>query len=174
MRMKYIIKLAWLPVLAFIYVSALNTISSAPQFNLPIKSYIIKSGSMETTIMTGDLILIDSKPHQLKTGDIITFKDPKDRTVTHRISKILDASGTIQMFTKGDNNQTADPYVTTPDRVIGSHLYTVPKLGYLLIYFSEPLGSITLVVVVLALIFIPELLTDKKTDKKVAGKVREE
>jgi len=163
--MQYIAKFIWLPVLALIYFSLLNTISSAPGLNLPIQSYIIKSGSMESTIMTGDLILIDSNPYQVKTGDIITFKDPKDRVVTHRISKVIEAGGVIQIFTKGDNNQAADPYVTTPERIIGTYMYRVPKLGFLLVYMSEPEGSITLVVVVLALIFVPELMKDKKVAK---------
>ncbi|MBU0978245.1 MAG: signal peptidase I [Patescibacteria group bacterium] len=163
--MQYIVKLIWLPVLALIYISVLNTISSSEGFNLPIRSYIIKSGSMEPVVMTGDLILINTQLFQIQRGDIVTFKDPKDRIVTHRISKIIDASGTIQIFTKGDNNQTADPFVIRPDQIIGSYLYRVPKLGFLLVYFSQPEGSITLVLVVLALIFVPELMKDKKIVK---------
>jgi len=120
---------------------------------------------MEPTIATGDLILVNSKPVKIQRGDIITFKDPKDRVITHRISKIIDASGTIQIFTKGDNNQTVDPFVITPDQVVGNYLYRVPKLGFLFVYFSQPEGSITLILVVLALIFIPELMKDKKIVK---------
>ena len=163
--MDYIIKLLWIPVLMIMYLFGLNSILSLPDTNLAIKSYIIQSGSMEPTIMTGDVILINVRPHQVKTGDIITFRDPKDRVITHRVLKIIDASGTEQIFTKGDNNQSADPFAITGDRIIGKYLYRVPKLGLLLVQFHKPIGSVSLVITVLALAFLPDLLKDKSPAK---------
>lgn len=163
--MKYIFNSLWILVFFLIYVIVVNSLLSAPQVNLPVKSYIVKSGSMEPTIMTGDVALIATRPYNIQVGDIITYLDPKDRTVTHRITKIINASGTWQIFTKGDNNQVTDPYVITPDRVQGKWLYTVPKLGFLVVKISQPPIAASFAFLIICLALLPEFFKEKAVAK---------
>ena len=55
------------------------------------KPFIVLSGSIEDTIMPGDLILtkeIDAL--ELKKGDVISFRTNKYTVITHRIINIVD------------------------------------------------------------------------------------
>ena len=61
--------------------------SEAPSF-LGYKPFIVLSGSMEPTIMTGDLAIIKNENvDNLKVGDIIAFKNDTS-VITHRIVQL--------------------------------------------------------------------------------------
>ena len=75
---------------------------------LGYKNYIIVSGSMEPTIMTGDSIFVKEVPqNEIKINDIISFQDGNIIT-THRIIKIEEENGIKKYTTKGDNNNIED------------------------------------------------------------------
>lgn len=96
-------------------------------------AYTILTGSMEPKYPPGTLVV--SKPVDPKTlqgGDVITFNRPdRPEIITHRIAEInYTASGQMQIFTKGDNNNSRDPWVLHPDNVRGKLWYAIPYLGH--------------------------------------------
>ncbi|UWG95378.1 signal peptidase I [Dehalobacter sp. DCM] len=92
--------------------------------------FLIESGSMEPTLKTGSVILSHKPkdPGTLKEDTIVTFRTLSDKIVTHRIVGVVTSgNGQIGYQTKGDNPQnTVDPNLLTPDRVIGVYIAKVP------------------------------------------------
>ncbi len=76
---------------------------------LGYKPMIVLSGSMETSIHTGDLVfvkIVDTTT--LKEGDVIAFRNEEDTVTTHRIVEIVYENGKQYFRTKGDANNTED------------------------------------------------------------------
>lgn len=72
------------------------------------KPFIVLSGSMETQISAGDIVVVKEIDTQnLKKGDIIAFKED-DVVITHRIDEVEEKDGQVQYITKGDNNKAQD------------------------------------------------------------------
>ena len=70
------------------------------------KPFIVLSGSMETEIYKGDLVIVKNiLPETLQVNDIIAFRDAEDTVTTHRIIDIVNKEGVNYFITKGDNNQ---------------------------------------------------------------------
>jgi len=137
--------LLWMVIFVFVGLVAVNWISQRPNSPLPFLSFVIQSGSMEPTIMTGDMI-VDRTDRAFGVDTIITFKDPQGHTITHRIIKIdKSENGSLGFITKGDNNEDPDGYVTPPSKVLGTWWFTIPKLGYILVY-SRSFFGITVIV----------------------------
>ncbi len=117
-----------------------------------VKAKVVKSGSMEPAIKTGDLVIIaPSKSYEV--GDVITFgPDTKAQIpTTHRIVAIEGEN----FQTKGDANEEPDPVPAALTDVSGKVILTVPFLGYVLDFARTPLGFV-LVVGVPALAIIAE------------------
>ena len=77
------------------------------------------------------------KADKIEKGDIITFNPSSggDAYLTHRVvEKLPDYKGTgVTCFrTKGDANDSEDPFVIDEDRVIGTVQFHLPKFGYVL------------------------------------------
>lgn len=114
--------------------------------------------------MTGDVILVsnDTTP---EIGKIVTYTDPENRTVTHRIARAADtdsAEPTEVYVTKGDNNQTEDPYSITQENIIGNYLARLPGLGYLLMQTQSGFGMALLFIIPLLMIIASELFKPEK------------
>lgn len=116
------------------------------------RSYLIQSGSMEPSIMTGDIILISANETYGK-NDVITFLDSQERTVTHRIMDISANKGQNHYVTKGDANRSEDEDFVPHDRIIGKVRLVIPKLGYM-VGFAKSANGILLLIVVPAVILL--------------------
>lgn len=94
---------------------------------------IVDTGSMESEIMIGDMILI-KKTDDYKIGDIITFL-PEGDTIptTHRIINYTE-NGYV---TKGDHNNTKDTEDVTPDIILGEVIHIFPKVGVFATWVQE-------------------------------------
>jgi signal peptidase I len=116
---------------------------------LGYQRYVITSGSMSGTYDRGSLIYDETVPTKsLKVGDIITYTPPAGMShvsrLTHRIYaiKIL-KNGTRQYQTKGDANQTADPWTFTLTSATQARVvFGIPYLGYIFALLSIPLVRI--------------------------------
>ena len=96
----------------------------------PVKPAAILTGSMEKTIMTGDMVILKKcDANEIEVGDIIQYS--KDNyTVVHRvISKYYD-QGKLLFITKGDNNNTEDFDPVSADQVMAKELFSIRFLGY--------------------------------------------
>ena len=128
----------------------------------------VVSGSMEPTYSVGDLLYVmEVDPDGIKVGDPITFVLNEDLVVaTHRVVKV-DAQNR-QFTTKGDANSSEDAAPVHFNNLIGVPVFAIPLLGYVSAYIQNPPGmyvAIALSVVLLASVFLPDLL-GKKNEKQ--------
>ncbi|MEZ0180138.1 signal peptidase I ['Camptotheca acuminata' phytoplasma] len=109
------------------------------QFNY----FQVASGSMETTINTGDLVIIkkisDEEYSKLKAGedgDIVVFEN-KDITseapIIHRVFQNDIEKQKIK--TKGDNNEVKDGPETPYKNIIGKYVLKINKTHQMIILF---------------------------------------
>ena len=128
----------------------------------------VVSGSMEPTYSVGDLLYVkEVDPDGIKVGDPITFVLNEDLVVaTHRVIEI-DAENR-HFYTKGDANDTADAAPVHFNNVVGVPQFSIPLLGYVSDYIQHPPGlyvAIGLGVVLLAVVFLPDLFTKKNKEE---------
>ena len=96
--------------------------------------FTVLSGSMEPTYHVGSLIYVrDVDYRELKEGDVITFMMDEDTVATHRIMGVVPDENdptVLRYRTKGDANDAEDGTLLHYKNVIGSPVFTLPKLGY--------------------------------------------
>ena len=117
-----------------------------------IKPYITMSGSMEPTIHTGSVCIVNTKADfsAVQEGDIIAFETSAGGLVTHRAIAV--SSEGIE--TKGDNNDISDGVTTTAQNFRGETLFSVPYLGYGLVYLQQPAGFAIACVILVTVIIL--------------------
>lgn len=136
------------------------------------KPFIVLSGSMEDTIMPGDLILtkeIDAL--ELKEGDIISFRTNKYTVITHRIINIIDEEGERKYYTKGDNNDSADSEPVCNDQIEGIYRYRIPKLGNIALNLQKPIGIVICIALPLIIVVIAQFADSKRQEKEAKEKM---
>lgn len=140
---------------------------------LGFQVYTVLSGSMEPTYHVGSLIYVKKVDYkELQVGDPITFMLNEDTVATHRIIEVLvdeEDPDTIRYFTQGDANEVPDGSSVHYRNVIGKPVFTIPYLGYVAHYIQNPPGTyiaIAAAAVFLALVFIPDLLSDDREKEK--------
>ena len=138
-----------------------------------LQVYTVLSGSMEPTYETGSLIYVKTVDHtQLQSGDVITFMLDEDTIATHRIVEVIpdpDDSSVIRYRTKGDANDAIDGSLVHYKNVIGSPVFSIPKMGYFANYIQNPPGmyiAISAGAIILLLVFLPDLFDDEPKKKK--------
>ena len=129
-----------------------------------LQVFNVISGSMEPTYSVGDLLYVKTvDPDSVKVGDPITFVLNEDLVVaTHRVVKVDRENR--RFTTKGDANETEDAAPVHFNNLIGVPVFSVPLLGYVSAYIQNPPGmyvAIGLGVVLLAMVFLPDMLTKK-------------
>ena len=144
-----------------------------------LQVYTVLSGSMEPTYHVGSLIYVKKvDPMELKAGDVITYMLDEDTLSTHRIVEVVpdeNDSSVIRFRTKGDANDAEDGSLVHYKNVVGTPVFSIPKLGYLANYIQKPPGmyvAISAGAFLLLLVFLPDLFEDDKKgkDKKEEGK----
>jgi signal peptidase len=129
-------------------------LAAVAPFAVGLKPYTVRSGSMEPTINTGDIVVTSTiQPAEARIGDIVTFKDPEgsDDLITHRVRAVRREGDRLDFITRGDANNNVERWSVPADGSIGTVIYRVPKLGYALASTGSGPGRI-------ALIAIPALL----------------
>lgn len=100
---------------------------------------VVLSGSMSPTFNTGSIVAVGHTPFEdIKVGDIVTFKNEDNLTVTHRVMELKDG----KLITKGDANNGIDSVPVTADRLIGKVQYSVPLIGYLIDFIQSKVGML--------------------------------
>lgn len=140
--------------------------------------FTVLSGSMEPTYHVGSLIYVKDVDYtELEAGDVITFMLDEDTVATHRIVEVVPDetdSSVLRFKTKGDANAAEDGSLVHYKNVIGTPVFTIPKLGYVANYIQNPPGmyvAISAGAVLLLLVFLPDLFSkDEKEETKKKGK----
>ena len=144
-----------------------------------LQVFTVLSGSMEPAYHTGSLIYVkDVDYRQLESGDVITFMLDEDTVATHRIVEVVpdgEDPAVLRYRTKGDANDAEDGGLVHYKNVIGSPVFTIPKLGYVASYIQQPPGMYVAIsggAVLVMLTFLPDLFAkeEPKQEKKKAGK----
>lgn len=153
-----------------LFIILVAVVSSVLPLKLPLKSYIVVSGSMEPVIKTGSLIFSQSfNKNSIKVGDIIAFLSPEDQhtVIVHRINNIGD-DGSI--FTKGDNNNAPDERQIIKDNVIGKTFLTIPHIGQLFNLIHTPIGFILIICLPSFIFIILQSLTVRSALLEIENK----
>lgn len=142
-----------------------------------LQVFTVLSGSMEPTYHTGSLIYVKKvDPYTIKEGQPITFMLDENTVATHRVVGIVpdeEDPTVIRFRTKGDANDAEDGGLVHYKNVIGTPVFTIPKLGYLANYVQHPPGmyvAISAGAVLLLLVFIPDIFADDDKKKKAGAR----
>lgn len=142
-----------------------------------LQVYTVLSGSMEPTYHVGSLLYVKSvDTSELMAGDVITFLLDEDTLATHRIVEVVsdeEDPATIRFRTKGDANDAEDGSLVHYKNVVGSPVFSIPKMGYFANYIQKPPGlyvSISVAALLMVLVFLPDLFA--KDDSAPSPKSR--
>ena len=138
--------------------------------------YVVLSGSMEPQYHTGAVIYVkEVDPEDLEVRDVITFRLNGDTTATHRIVEVTKENGETAFVTKGDANDVADGGVVLASQVIGTPIFTIPCLGYLVAYLQSASGRYVAMAAgtaLLLLMILPDVIFGDDTNKEKEPKER--
>ncbi len=166
--LSIIVLILLLPVLIVNSVILINSIKNPdeiPSF-FGWKPFIVLSGSMETEIFPGDLVIVkevDTK--NLKKDDIIAFKED-DIVITHRIVEILEDNGQKKYITKGDNNNTKDRGFVLEKQVEGVYQFKITGLGNLAVFIQTPIGMVVSLSIPILLLILIQRAENQKLQKE--------
>lgn len=130
-----------------------------------LQVFTVLSGSMEPTYHTGSLIYVKKvDPYTITDGQPITFMLDENTVATHRVVGIVpdeEDPTVIRFRTKGDANEAEDGSLVHYKNVIGTPVFTIPYLGYVSHWVSNPPGmylAIAIAIVLIVLAFLPDML----------------
>lgn len=145
-----------------------------------IQVFTVLSGSMEPVYHVGSLIYVKEVDYkQLQPGDVITFMLDENTVATHRIVEVVpdeEDPETLRYRTKGDANNAADGGLVHYKNVIGTPIFTIPKLGYFADYIQNPPGTYVAIsagAILLLMVFLPDLFSSDAQEKKEKKSKRE-
>jgi signal peptidase len=111
---------------------------------------IMYGGSMGSTAPMGSVAFIETvSADSLQVGDVIVFRPPSSgearQPVMHRIISVEEVDGQRVFRTKGDANESADPWELRLTEEGGRLVFVVPYAGYLLWFFQTRIAWTLLV-----------------------------
>ncbi|QKY18066.1 signal peptidase I [Halorubrum sp. CBA1229] len=151
--------LSWLGLLLLIAIVIPFVIYAVPGVVGAEGSYVVLSGSMEPTINTGDVVVVDDvDPADIEERDVITYlRSGSDTPTTHRVVGINEDGGERSFVTQGDANDDPDASPVAASEVRGQVVFTIPYIGYVIQFGSTTTGFVALVVVPFALLLLSEV-----------------
>lgn len=180
--MKTFIRLAnYLLAICLIVVAVILAYIAIPAFGN--KALIVRSGSMEPTIKTGDLIVVriakgitSPQPNfisKYKVGDVIAFGGDNNPNVltTHKIVAKQSVDGKTLYQTQGVANKSPDTRLIAEEKIIGKSILTLPKIGKLFAFAKTRQGFALLVLIpALLVIFIESINLIKELFKIIRAR----
>ena len=134
------------------------------------KPFIVLSGSMETQISVGDIVVVkEVATNTLKKGDIIAFKS-NDIVITHRIDDIIVEDGKTKYITKGDNNNAEDSGIISYEMIEGKVVKHISQIGKIAIILQKK-GTIIFIILIL---YIYILYSSSIKKKRALRKLKRE
>jgi len=131
------------------------------------KPFMVLSGSMETEIRKGDLIITKIvDPSALQVDDVIAFRDAENTVTTHRIIDIVVKDGVTYFITKGDNNTSQDRNLVEFKDVEGIYIGRIPGIGSIMKSLSEP-TTIVILILIITMVFVIGFTISNKKQKEI-------
>lgn len=171
-----IVLILLLPVLIVNSVILINSYTKPdeiPSF-MGWKPFIVLSGSMETEIKTGDIVVVKEVPiEDVKLNDVIAFKED-GIVITHRIVEIKEDNGVKKYITKGDNNNVKDSGFVLKEQIEGVYQFRIEGLGNLAMFIQTPIGMLVCLSIPLGILLLIQISDNKKIQKEQREKYRKE
>lgn len=157
-----------------LFLIAFFTMIQLGRESFPLQLKTVLSGSMAQSFPQDSLIIVKKgKISNLKVGNIITFEKNQDE-VSHRITDIKKRGNEYLFETKGDSNSAIDSDLVDPKAIKGKVLFSLPKVGRVLLIIQTQAGRIASVLTFLDLIlleqFIRLLFASQKESKSIGIK----
>lgn len=174
--MSWILKLFLFIVLPLV---VFTLITSKTDKMASIRSFVVLTGSMEPTVPVGSIVYSQKSANAYDLGDIISFKNKNDLTVTHRITEKKNSKSGMIYQTKGDANNVTDTDSVPEDKIIGKVIFQIPYIGRIINFVKTPMGFLVLIVFPTLLFIAGELWNikkeiEKEVEKRVLAKVQNE
>jgi signal peptidase I len=100
-----------------------------------IQPLVVRSGSMEPTIATGSMVLVERvDASEIRVGDVVAVERADHGRVTHRVLSLERRGDVVDLTLKGDANKDADPAPVSVDHAyrLIAHIPTVGRaMGWL-------------------------------------------
>ena len=113
----------------------------------------VVTGSMEPAINRGDLVILErASVDEVEVGDVVAYRID-GTVVVHRVIE----KGEGYLVTKGDANDSPDPYRITHENLLGRVAVVVPKVGWAIILLNwspEVRLAVILVAAAIALVIV--------------------
>ena len=139
------------------------------------KPFIVLSGSMESKIKVGDLVIVKNvDANDLQVGDIIAFRDSKNIVTTHRIIEIKSEDNKLAFITKGDANNTKDDVIVYSNMVEGKFKTRIGKLGSAIMFIQQPIGFVVMLMSIFIICLLFYLYINRNINKDNSFKNAEE
>jgi len=158
--------LSWI-LFTFLTVASIFVIFSRVAIPGGYRIFSVSSGSMEPKIKTGSIVFDKAEKSGYKADDIITYKISVKDTVTHRVVDIIKQNDYNYYKVKGDANDAPDQELVPDGNVIGKVLFSIPYLGYLVMFIKSLPGLIIFIVIPATIIIYEEMGKIKKELKKL-------
>jgi signal peptidase I len=106
------------------------------------RTLTVLTGSMNPAIPAGSMVLVTPEPSsEVRVGQIITYSIPTEdhRVVSHRVVEVLERSPSLVIRTKGDANETPDPWLArVEDPTVWQVRTVIPGLGTAIRWLRSP------------------------------------
>ncbi|HEX9890834.1 MAG TPA: signal peptidase I [Actinomycetota bacterium] len=116
---------------------------------------VVRSGSMEPAIHTGDVVLSRvTSPQEIEVGDVVTFRDPTrdDALITHRVIGMEREGGSFAFVTRGDANTGIERWNVAAGGTVGRVSLRIPRLGYVASWLGIPAVRLSVLLLAAALL----------------------
>ena len=144
------------PVYVLCTIALLASVAVVGMRIMGIEPMVVRTSSMEPTIMAGDLILAKGISGPLELGKIYIHQSPETGGDTaHRLLSAGPEAGT--WYTKGDNNEVRDEYLLTDADFSREVIGWLPGMGYVNNALAQPLLRTLMFLAPLGL-FLPSLI----------------
>ena len=100
--------------------------------------------------------------NNINENDVIAFSLPTGKKATHRVVKKTERG----LETKGDSNDALDGVITTPANYVGKNIFSIPKLGYVVMLIQTTKGKIIMGTMILILLVLGLLFGENKKGKR--------
>ncbi len=170
--MSVILYILLIPIILFNFTLIIKSFihpKETPDF-FGYKSFVIVSGSMEPTIMTGDAILVKEVPQkEIQKNDIISFSQG-ETIVTHRVIEIIEENGMKTYKTQGDNNNTEDRDKITYEQIEGKYQLKINQFGTITEILKSKITLIVLILMIVATYCYRGRVENRKQERKETRK----
>ncbi len=137
----------------------------------------VLSDSMVPTYRAGSLLFVRSTdPASVSVGQVITFLQDADTVMTRRVVEIeqtVEDPTAFFFHTKGDAAEAEDSSPVYSPNVIGTPVFSVPYLGFLINSLQYPVGRYGVIlagVVLVLLVMLPDLFPGGEKKRPRAGR----